>query len=115
MRKILTLPPGRPTARPRAVTPAPLPAPQPPIRRPLAAPAGPLALEPRRRPEPPPIRWAKHPLTTGSGRRLVAVRQTPDGRVEVLATKTGAPVWVPAETVLSPERAALWARRFYFA
>lgn len=115
MRKTLTLPPGRAAARPRAATPATLPATLPPTRRPRAAPAaGPDPWPPRRQDEAPPIRWARRPLITGSGRRLLAVRQTPEGRVEVLAAKVGAPVWVSAESVLSPERAAEWARSFFF-
>jgi hypothetical protein len=115
MRKTLTLPAGPPrrpapaAAAGRAVTLTPL-------RRVRAAPAGPeRPPRPDRRPAEPPTRWARHPLTTGSGRRLLAVRLTPEGRIEVLAAKTGAPTWVPAETVLSPQRAAEWARRFYFA
>jgi len=114
MRKTLTLPPGRAAARPRAATPATLPATLPPTRRPRAAPAaGPDPRPPRRRDEAPPILWARRPLTTGSGRRLLAVRLTAEG-VEVLVAKTGAPLWVPARTVLSPERAAEWARSFFF-
>jgi hypothetical protein len=40
------------------------------------------------------------------------VRLTAEGRIEVLAAKSGSPAWVAAETVLSAERAAEWARRF---
>ncbi|GMV45034.1 MAG: hypothetical protein AMXMBFR66_04320 [Pseudomonadota bacterium] len=95
---------GRPSALPRglrAATPGrDFPAPTEARRRRGAA--------------PPPIRWARRPLVTGSGRRLLAVRLTAEG-VDVLVAKTGAPIWVPADSVLSPERAAEWARSFFFA
>lgn len=111
MLKTLTLPAGRPR---RPVLPL-AGRTIPPPRRVLEAPAGPQHPDrPESRPAPPPIRWARHPLTTGSGRRLLAVRQTPGGKLEVLAAKTGAPTWVPVESVLSTQRVEEWARRFYF-
>lgn len=65
------------------------------------------AVRPDRRPNPTVTTvWAARAHHTGSGKRLLAFRTTPD-KVEVLVAGSP-PKWVPAETMLSVDTARRW-------
>jgi len=52
--------------------------------------------------------WAKVPFKAAVG-RLVGVRLTEGGAVEVAVAASPSPRWVPAERVLSEQQAQRWA------
>lgn len=53
--------------------------------------------------------WARVPFKTSAG-RLVGVRLTESGALEVAVAASPSPRWVPASRVLSEQQAQRWAR-----